>query len=122
MKTAPHYLLFTEAKDLTEPSAFGGRWRFVLEEIGSDTRIEETEIEPGVVGERLQLLVVVRGLESLCQPSRVTLITPSRYVGRGIRLGLSQWRENRWHWESFGMMKPINHLDLWKRVDHAMSF
>lgn len=120
-ETAPHYLLFTEAKDLGESTIVGGRWRFVLEEIGSETRIEESENEPGVVGERLQLLVVVRGLESLHQPSRVTLITPSKYVGRGIRMSLSHWRENNWQWESFGNMTPIKHHDLWQRIDHAMS-
>ena len=73
-KTAPHYLLFTEAKKSPESAVNSHRWRFVLEEIGTSTRIEEFDDEPGIKGERLQLLAVVRGLEALGQPSRVTLI------------------------------------------------
>ena len=118
--TAPHYLLFTEAKQISETSV-GGRWRFILEQIGSETRIEEADLEPGVTGERLQLLAVVRGLESLEQVSRVTLITPSKYVGRGIRRGLTQWRQNNWKWERFGIQTVIKNHDLWQRIDHAMQ-
>lgn len=94
----------------------------MLEQIGTSERIEETETEPGVWGERLQLLAVVRGLEALEQPSRVTLITSSRYVCNGIRQNINQWRENDWQWEKFGEMIPIKNLDLWKRIDQAMQF
>jgi ribonuclease HI len=119
--TAPHYLLFTEAKRVSEPSV-GGRWRFILEQIGCAARIEEADLEPGVTGERLQLLAVVRGLEALEQESRVTLITSSKYVGRGIRRGLTQWRRNDWKWERFGILTLIKNHDLWQRIDRAMQF
>jgi ribonuclease HI len=118
--TAPHYLLFTEAKHVSEPSV-GGRWRFVLEQIGTATRIEEADFESGLRGERLQLLAVVRGLEALEQKSRVTLITSSKYVGRGIRRGLTQWRQNDWRWERFGSLTLIKHHDLWQRIDVAIQ-
>jgi ribonuclease HI len=70
----------------------------------------------------LQLLAVVRGLEALEQPSRVTLITHSRYVDRGIRNGIAVWRHNDWQWERFGEFAPVKNRDLWKRVDRAMRF
>ncbi len=117
--TAPHYLLFTEAKNIADGSTSGGRWRFVLEQIGTAIRIEEADIEPGVRGERLQLLAVVRGLEALEQPSHVTLITSSKFVGRGIRRGLTQWRQNDWQWERYGQMALIKHHDLWQRIDRT---
>ena len=117
---APHYLLLSE----TRPEANGqpGGWSFLLERIDGSDRVEATDIEPGVRGERLQLLAVVRGLEALEQPSRVTLVTPSRYIGRGIRSGIADWRENDWQWERFGQLADVNHADLWKKVDRAMSF
>lgn len=118
-QTAPHYLLFTEAKDQTNATDRGGRWRFVLEQIGTTTRIEEADFEPGIWGERLHLLAVVRGLEALEQPSRITLITSSKYVGRGIRRGLTQWKQNDWQWERFGQMALIKHHDLWQRIDRS---
>ncbi len=119
--TAPHYLLFSESQSETN-EAPGGCWRFVLECVDGAGRIEVADNEPGVTGERLQLLAVVRGLEALEQPSRVTLITASRYVGRGIRNGLAAWRDNDWVWERFGELVPIKNRDLWRRVDRAMKF
>jgi ribonuclease HI len=116
--TAPHYLLFTQANSLTT----GGRWKFVLEQIGSDFRIEESDEEPHVRGERLQLFAVIRGLEALEQASNVTLVTPSRYVGRGIRSGLPLWRNQDWQVEKDGSMKPLRHAKLWQRIDAAMQF
>ncbi len=124
-QTAPHYLLLTQAESIgnrSETSHRGGRWRFVLEAIGSDQRIEVAETEPGVWGERLQLLSVVRGLEALEHPAQVTLITPSQFVGKGIRHNLKIWKENDWTWERFGEMVPIKHVDLWQRIDRAMLF
>ena len=120
--TAPHYLLFTQANDPPKTQNQGGQWKFVLEEIGSEFRIEESDLEPGVYGERLQLLAVVRGLERLEQPSLVTLVTSSKYVGRGIRSGLRQWRANQWQWEHFGQRQTIKHASLWRRIDAAMQY
>jgi ribonuclease HI len=97
-------------------------WRFVLEALDGSARLEAADEEPDVEPDRLELLAVVRGLEALNQPSRVTLVTPSRYVSRGFRFGLNEWRENDWQWERFGEMAPIKNGDLWRRVDRAMRF
>ena len=117
---APHYLLLSETHE--ETISQPGGWSFLLERIDGSDRVEAADVEPGVRGERLQLLAVVRGLEALEQPSRVTLITPSRYIGRGIRQGVVTWRENDWQWERFGQMTDVNHADLWKKIDRAMMF
>jgi hypothetical protein len=50
------------------------------------------------------------------------LLSDSRYVVRGIRRGVNQWRERRWRWERFGRLVPIRDADLWRRVDRAMQF
>ncbi len=136
MKTAPHYLLLTDtdqfddstrATTTEKPSMAersndaGGRWHFVLEPIHHGVRIEADDIEPGVFGERLNLLAVVRGIEALDQPSHVTLVTPSKYVGRGIRRDIRVWKENDWKWNRFGKRVSIKHCDLWQRIDRAMG-
>jgi hypothetical protein len=61
-------------------------------------------------------------LEALDQPSRVTVVTPSRYVRQGLQRGLAEWRERDWCWERFGELVPVKHLDLWRRVDQALKF
>lgn len=122
----PHFLLFCDAHVSNHAAAdtepVGGRWHFVLERIDAAERLEATDGERAQPRERLALLAVVRGLEALEQPSQVTLVTTSRYVSRGLRYGLSEWREANYSWEHFGMQKPIRNADLWQRIDGAMQY
>jgi len=116
--TAPKYYLFSDCRMGGE----SGRWRFVLRHADGSQRLVAEDIEPGVRGERLELLTIVRGLEALGEPSRVTLMTPCTYVREGVRHGVAEWRSNGWRWECFGQMVPVRDLDLWQRVDRAMRF
>jgi len=115
---APRYFLFSGSKE----GADTGHWRFILRHADGTQRLVAEDVEPGVCGERLELLTIVRGLESLDRPSRVTLMTSSSYVREGIRRGVLEWRKNGWRWECFGQMVPVKNLDLWQRVDRAMQF
>jgi ribonuclease HI len=118
-KSRAHYLLFSEATATSEDQ---GVWRFVLDAVGSESRLSVTDVEPIACPERLELLAVVRGLEAIDQPSRVTLVTKSRYVSRGLRRGLAEWRAQGWQWERFGRLAPVRDHDLWRRVDRALEF
>ncbi len=120
MSDLPRFLLFVEGTPETD--AAPGRWRFSIEGIETDLHLEADDSEPGVGLPRLELLALVRGLEALDQPSRVTLVTSSRTLGRGLRTGLTAWREADWQWERFGEMTPIKDADLWQRVDAALKF
>ncbi|MCC6508288.1 MAG: hypothetical protein IT423_04225 [Pirellulaceae bacterium] len=122
----PHFLLFCDASvsknAASDTDPVGGRWHFVLERIDAAERLEAADGERAQPRERLSLLAVVRGLEAIEQPSQVTLVTTSRYVARGLRYGLSEWRETGYIWEHFGVQKPIRNADLWQRIDGAMRF
>ena len=115
---APHFLLFSEARG----KARQGQWRFVLQAADGSATFEASDLEPDIGGERLELLAVIRGLEALDQPSRVTLFTPSNYVSRGMAYGLEEWRRNGWTWECFGEMVPVKNRDLWQRLDRALTY
>jgi ribonuclease HI len=121
MMTAPaaHYLLFAEA---TIDPSLGGSWRFVLENVATGETFSATDFEPIECHERLELLAVVRGLEAIDHTARVTLVTKSRYVNRGLKRGLNDWRANGWQWERFGRVVPVRDHDLWKRVDRALNY
>lgn len=119
--TQPHFLLFSEVQRSDENTS-EGRWHFLLESLSGETVVEASDEEPGMQGERLELLAVIRGLEALDQPSRVTLVTPSRQVSRGFRFGLSEWRNNNWQWERYGRRVPVKNCDLWQRIDRALEF
>jgi ribonuclease HI len=119
---APHFLLYAEAAQAADRAdGNAGRWRFVLRLPGGETSLEAADEEPTAGPERLELLAVVRGLESLAQPSRVTLLSGSRQLRRGLEFGLSQWRENDWQWERYGRMTAIKNGDLWRRLDRLLN-
>jgi ribonuclease HI len=112
----PHFLLYSHGRKEE------GEWSFVLQAADGSATFEAADSEPETQGERLELLALVRGLEALDQPSRVTLVTASRYVNRGLAYGLDEWRRNGWTWECFGEMVPVKNRDLWQRVDRAVQF
>lgn len=114
----PHYLLTTK----TERSPEGGQWRFMLRPLDGSPEVEYADVEPDVWGERLELLTVVRALESLDQPSWVTIIGCSRYIEQGVMFGISEWKENGWCWECFGQMVDVRDKDLWQRMDRVLNF
>jgi ribonuclease HI len=118
---APHFLLYAEAAQAADCAVGNGRWRFVLRLPGGETSLEAADEEPAAGRERLELLAVVRGLESLAQPSRVTLLSGSRQLRRGLEFGLAQWRDNDWQWERYGRMTAIKNGDLWRRLDRLLD-
>jgi len=113
----PHFFLFSQANRGKQ----GDEWSFVLKAADGSAILTAADAEPDARGERLELLAVVRGLEALEQPSRVTLVTPSRYVNSGISYGLPEWGRNGWEWEHFGEMVPVKNRDLWQRLDRALK-
>ena len=113
----PHFLLSVDTASDSNPS----QWRFRLKRADGLGQFDAGDVEPGVSGERLDLLTIIRALESLDQPSRVTLTSCSRYIQQGVQYGVSEWRESRWQWEFFGYMVPIKHADLWQRMDHLLE-
>ncbi len=98
------------------------RWRFTLRTPDGHDEMTAEDQEPDAVGDRLELLTLVRGLEALNQPSHVTILTRNRYIREGLLRGLADWRENGWHWECFQQQVPIKNKDLWKRVDQSLQF
>lgn len=131
MVSQPQFLLFCDAHAseasatqalLPKSSSSFGRWHFVLDRLDHPEHLEASDSELAIHPDRLALLSVVRGLEALDEPSHVNLVTTSRYVSRGLKYGLTSWRESGYHWERFGIQRPIRNADLWRRVDQALKF
>jgi len=123
----PHWTLYSRTSEGDERRVgYDGiaavRWHFSLRSADGDVQFEAADEEPEEDRERLELLAVVRGLESLDGRSRVTLVTSSPYVRRGFRFGLAEWKKHSWQWERYGRMAPVKHADLWRRVDRIMEF
>ncbi len=118
MKTSvPQYRLFSVADSENRP----GYWRFRFCVEDGRVILDTEDLEPRIRGARLELLTLVRALESLDHPANITLATGSRYIREGLRFGIPEWRKNGWRWECFGRMIPVRNGDLWQRVDRALA-
>ncbi|WP_146534966.1 ribonuclease H family protein [Rubripirellula reticaptiva] len=111
------YLLVCQAQSIELNQ---GSWRFTLESADGELVLEASDDEIGDLN-RLTLLATVRGLESIEGASRVTLLSTNRYLIRSLSDSLPRWRENNFVWEHFGRRIDVQHADLWRRVDRALS-
>ncbi len=115
--TCSDYLLVCEARST---SLAEGSWRFTLESSDGTPVFAAGDDDLGDLN-RLTLLAAVRGLESIDGPSAVTLLSNNRYLIRSLADSLPRWRENDFVWEHFGRRIDVQHADLWRRVDRAVS-
>lgn len=114
---AAEYLLVCTASSF---SIDRGSWNFSLESVDGQSVLEAGDDDLGDLN-RLTLLAAVRGLEAIDGPSGVTLLSHNRYLIRSLSDSLPRWRENNFVWEHFGRRIDVQHADLWRRVDTALS-
>lgn len=67
--------------------------------------------------QRMELRACIAGLQALTRPCRVTVITDSLYVVKGMREWVPGWRRRGWL-RAGG--KPVENLDLWQEL-YALS-
>lgn len=68
---------------------------------------------------RMEIMAVIKGLEALKQPCKVTVFSDSKYVVDAIEKGwLASWRKN--NWRKSNKEKALN-VDLWQRLLELME-
>ncbi|MEO1666756.1 MAG: ribonuclease H [Chloroflexota bacterium] len=73
---------------------------------------------PGTTNYRMELMAVLRGLEALTQPCKVTVISDSNNVVQGGNEWITGWIANGWR---NSRNKAIEHDDLWKQIHALMA-
>lgn len=63
---------------------------------------------------RMELMGVIRALETLKRPSRLRVYTDSQYVQLGISRWIHDWKRRGWRAAD---KKPVKNEDLWRRLD-----
>ena len=97
-----HVEIFTDGACSGNPGP--GGWGAVLRYKQHETELSGGEKE--TTNNRMELTAVIRALEKLNEPCRVTLTTDSKYVSDGISLGWAKsWQKNGW-----------KNSDLWQRL------
>jgi ribonuclease HI len=70
--------------------------------------------EPQTTNNRMELMAVIRALETLKPPCEVAVYTDSQYVQKGISEWLHDWKRRGWRTAD---KKPVKNLDLWRELD-----
>lgn len=61
----------------------------------------------------MELLAVIRALESIDQDKPLTVFTDSQYVQKGITEWITNWQRRGWKTAS---KQPVKNADLWKEL------
>jgi len=91
-----------------------GGWAYILKHPDSGKAVEDWGGEPNTTNNRMELLAVIYGLETLTRPSRVELYSDSQYVTKGLAEWLDGWIAKGW---KRGKNEAVLNVDLWKRLD-----
>ena len=102
--------LFTDGACSGNPGP--GGWGAILRYNGREKELSGGEAN--TTNNRMELTAVIRGLEALKEPCRVTVTTDSRYVVDGIEKGWARsWRARGW---VKAAKKPALNPELWGRL------
>jgi ribonuclease HI len=117
----PHVHLFTDGACSGNPGP--GGWAFILRHPATGKELEKSGGEAETTNNRMELLSVIRGLESLKRPSRVDLFTDSEYVRQGLMQWMAKWKANGWKRkvDSRGRLGEVKNLELWQRLDELIA-
>lgn len=90
------------------PGGWGALLRF------GDKEKELCGGERATTNNRMELLAVIRALESLNRRCVVKLYTDSQYVLKGISEWIINWKKRGWKTAD---KKPVKNEDLWRTLD-----
>lgn len=102
--------MYTDGSCLGNPGP--GGYGAVL--VYGDKRRELSQGYSDTTNNRMELLAVIRGLETLTRACEVELWTDSKYVQQAITKGwLKNWQRNGW---KTAAKKPVKNQDLWQQL------
>ena len=88
-----------------------GGWAAIIDE--NDERRETSGGEERTTNNRMEMMAVIRALDSLSEPSRVHVVTDSQYVALGMTRWIHGWQRKGWKTKSGGAVK---NRDLWQEL------
>jgi ribonuclease HI len=106
--------LFTDGSCKGNPGP--GGWAALLR-LGKHEK-ELAGAESATTNNRMEMTAVIRGLEALIEPCRVSIYTDSRYVMDGMTKWLDGWQRRGWINAS---KEPVRNKDLWHELIEAAS-
>lgn len=106
--------IYTDGACKGNPGA--GGWGAWLQYKGQEKSIFGGEAN--TTNNRMELMAVIRALETLKRQSHVKIYTDSSYVQKGMTEWLKSWKARNWRTAD---KKPVKNDDLWKALDILAS-
>jgi ribonuclease HI len=116
---SPEVELYTDGACSGNPGP--GGWAFILKHPRTGKTLEQSGAESPTTNNRMELLAVIRGLESLRRPTRVELFTDSVYVGKGLMEWMPKWKANGWRRREGQRWAEVKNVDLWQQLDQLLA-
>lgn len=119
--------IYTDGSARGNPDGPGG-YGVILRYIDPKGVLHESVKSAGykkTTNNRMELMGVIVGLESLNRPCDVEIVSDSKYVTDAFNSGwIDNWQKNGWRKSD---KKPVLNVDLWKRLlaaakEHNVSF
>jgi ribonuclease HI len=89
-----------------------GGWGALLRCNGHEQTLNGGEL--ATTNNRMELMAVIKALESLQESSHVVITTDSLYVLKGVTEWMVGWKKRGWLTSS---KQPVKNIDLWQRLD-----
>ncbi|AWH90534.1 ribonuclease HI [Buchnera aphidicola (Melanaphis sacchari)] len=67
---------------------------------------------------RMELMGVISGLESIKQSCSIKITTDSQYVKQGVTKWIDKWKKDQW---KTSKKKLIKNIDLWLRINFFLN-
>ncbi len=109
------YVLFTDGACLGNPGP--GGWAYILR--SADEEVVKSGGEPDTTNQRMEVMAVLRALESLEDPSSIAIHADSKYVTDGLGEWMDGWIKKNW---KNAAKKPVKNQDLWKPLATLREF
>ena len=108
--------LFTDGSTIKNPGPGGWAFRKIFEDGGFE---EDSGWETTTTNNRMELLAVIKGVQSLARPSLIYVHTDSTYVMDGFEKDrVAKWK--RFGWTTF-TGSPVLNRDLWEWLDNLLA-
>ncbi len=119
--------IYTDGSARGNPDGPGG-YGVILQYVDPKGELHESTRSAGykkTTNNRMELMGVIAGLESLNRPCDVEIVSDSKYVTEAFnQKWIDNWQKNGWRKAD---KKPVLNVDLWKRLleaakDHNLTF
>lgn len=111
LKPVKPIVIYTDGSCLKNPGGRGG-WAAIIVEKGIAKELSGHD--PSTTNNRMELMAVIKALQSLPTGSSVYVFTDSQYVKRGILYWVQGWKRRNWKTQQ---NQEVMNRDLWELLD-----